>query len=78
MGMSGDRSRYFNIVAETRRVRTDEEKRAIVAEASRGYRNVSAVRAAMASSQAYSSDGRSRFPVPPCRNPLLYVVPHQG
>ena len=43
MGMSGDRSKHFDIVAETRRIRSDEEKRAIVAEASNGYRNVSAV-----------------------------------
>lgn len=43
MGMSGDGSRRFDIVAETRRLRTDEEKRAIVAEASNGYRNASAV-----------------------------------
>jgi len=41
--MSGDRSRHFDIVADTRRCRSDEEKRAIVAEASRGYRNASAV-----------------------------------
>ena len=43
MGMSGDRPRHFDIVAQTRRVRTDEEKRAIVAEASVGHRNISAV-----------------------------------
>ena len=43
MGMSGDRSKHFDIIAETRRVRSDEEKRAIVAEASKGYRNASAV-----------------------------------
>lgn len=43
MGMSGDRPRHFDIVAQTRRVRTDEEKRAIVAEASLGHRNISAV-----------------------------------
>lgn len=43
MDMSGDRSRHFDIVADTRRCRTEEEKRAIVAEASRGYRNASAV-----------------------------------
>lgn len=43
MGMSGDRPRHFDIVAQTRRVRTDEEKRAIVAEASQGHRNASAV-----------------------------------
>lgn len=43
MGMSGDRTRRFDIVAETRRVRSDDEKRAIIAEASTGYRNVSAV-----------------------------------
>ena len=43
MGMSGDRPKQFDIVAETRRVRSDEEKRAIVAEASIGYRNASAV-----------------------------------
>ena len=43
MGMSGDRLRHFDIVAQTRRVRTDEEKRAIVAEASVGHRNISAV-----------------------------------
>lgn len=43
MGMSGDRPRHFDIVAETRRLRTDEEKRAIVMEASEGRRNASAV-----------------------------------
>ena len=43
MDMSGDRPKQFDIVAETRRVRSDEEKRAIVAEASIGYRNASAV-----------------------------------
>ncbi len=43
MGMSGDRSKLFDIVAETRRVRSVEEKLAIVAEASKGYRNASAV-----------------------------------
>jgi transposase len=43
VGMSGDRSKHFDIIAETRRVRSDEEKRAIVAEASKGYRNASAV-----------------------------------
>lgn len=43
MGMSGDRPKQFDIVAETRRVRSEEEKRAIIAEASIGYRNVSAV-----------------------------------
>ena len=43
MGMSGDRPRHFDIVAQTRRVRTDEEKRAIVAEATLGHRNISAV-----------------------------------
>lgn len=43
MGMSGDRPRHFDIVAQTRRVRTDEEKQAIVAEASLGHRNISAV-----------------------------------
>ena len=42
MGMSGDRPRHFAIVAETRRVRTDEEKQAIVAEATQGHRNISA------------------------------------
>ena len=41
--MSGDRTKQFDIVAETRRVRSDGEKRAIVAEASVGYRNASAV-----------------------------------
>ena len=43
MGMSGDSSKGFDIVAETRRVRSDDEKRAIVAEASQGFRNASAV-----------------------------------
>ena len=43
MGMSGDSSRRFEIVAETRRVRSDAEKRAIVAEACVGHRNISAV-----------------------------------
>lgn len=43
MGMSGESSRRFDIVAQTRRVRSDEEKRAIIAEASQGYRNTSAV-----------------------------------
>ena len=43
MGMSGDRSKHFEIVAETRRIRSDEEKRAIVAEALAGHRSVSAV-----------------------------------
>ena len=43
MGMSGDSSKRFDIVAETRRVRSDDEKRAIVAEASQGFRNASAV-----------------------------------
>lgn len=43
MGMSGDSSRRFEIVAETRRVRSEAEKRAIVAEASEGHRNTSAV-----------------------------------
>jgi transposase len=41
--MSGDRPRHFDIVAQTRRVRSDEEKRAIVVEASQGHRNTSAV-----------------------------------
>ena len=43
MGMSGDGSKRFDIVAEMRRVRSDDEKRAIVAEASQGFRNASAV-----------------------------------
>ena len=43
MGMSGDSSKQFDIVAETRRVRSDDEKRAIGAEASQGFRNASAV-----------------------------------
>ena len=43
MGMSGDSSKRFDIVAETRRVRSDDEKLAIIAEASQGYRNASAV-----------------------------------
>lgn len=43
MGMSGDSSRRYDIVAETRRVRSEAEKRAIVAEASEGHRNASAV-----------------------------------
>ena len=41
--MSGDRPKQFEIVAETRRVRTEDEKRAIVAEALQGHRNISAV-----------------------------------
>lgn len=43
MDMSGDNLKRFDIVAETRRVRSDDEKRAIIAEASQGYRNASAV-----------------------------------
>ena len=43
MGMSGDSSRRYDIVAGTRRVRSEAEKRAIVAEASEGHRNTSAV-----------------------------------
>lgn len=43
MDMSGDRSKRFAIVAETRRVRSEEERRAIVAEAMQGHRNASAV-----------------------------------
>ena len=43
MDMSGDHFKRFDIVAETRRVRSDDEKRAIIAEASQGYRNASAV-----------------------------------
>ena len=43
MDMSGDSSKRFDIVAETRRVRSDEEKRAIVAEASQGHGTTSAV-----------------------------------
>jgi transposase len=43
VGMSGDSSKRFDIVAETRRVRSDDEKRAIIAEASQGFRNASAV-----------------------------------
>ena len=39
--MSGDSSKGLDIVA--RRVRRDDEKRAIVAEASQGFRNASAV-----------------------------------
>lgn len=41
MSMSGDSSKRLDIVA--RRVRSDDEKRAIVAEASQGFRNASAV-----------------------------------
>ncbi len=41
MSMSGDSSKRLEIVA--RRVRSDDEKRAIVAEASQGLRNASAV-----------------------------------
>ncbi len=41
MSMSGDSSKRLDIVS--RRVRGDEEKRAIVAEASQGFRNASAV-----------------------------------
>jgi transposase len=42
--VSGHRSNQFTtIVAETRRVRTEEERRAIVAEAMQGHRNASAV-----------------------------------
>ena len=43
MDVSGHRSKQFSIVAETRRVRTEEERRAIVAEAMQGYRKASAV-----------------------------------
>lgn len=43
MDVSGHRSKQFTVVAETRRVRTEEERRAIVAEAMRGHRNASAV-----------------------------------
>lgn len=44
MDVSGHRSRQFTtIVAETRRLRTEEERRAIVAEAMQGYRKASAV-----------------------------------
>ena len=41
MSMSGDSSKPTELV--TRRVRSDDEKRAIVAEASQGFRNASAV-----------------------------------
>ena len=43
MGMSGDDRKQYDIVAETRPVRSDDEKRAIVAEASQGFRNASSV-----------------------------------
>lgn len=44
MDVSGHRSKQFaTIVAETRRLRTVEERRAIVAEAMQGRRNASAV-----------------------------------
>lgn len=44
MDVSGHRSQQFStIVAETRRLRTEEERRAIVAEAMQGHRNASAV-----------------------------------
>lgn len=44
MGMSGDRpSRRFDIVAETRRLWSEAEKRTIVAEASGACTNISAV-----------------------------------
>lgn len=43
MDVSGHSSEQFAIVAETRRVRTEEERRAIVAEAMQGHRNASAV-----------------------------------
>ena len=41
MSMSGDSSKPTELV--TRRVRSDDEKRAIVAEASQGFRNASAI-----------------------------------
>ena len=41
MSMSGDSSKRLDLVV--RRVRSDDEKRAIVAEASQGFRNASAV-----------------------------------
>lgn len=44
MDVSGHRSNQFTtIIAETRRVRTEQERRAIVAEAMLGYRNASAM-----------------------------------
>lgn len=44
MDVSGHRSRQFTtIVAETRRLRSEDERRAIVAEAMQGYRKASAV-----------------------------------
>ena len=44
MDVSGHRSKQFTtIIAETRRLRTEDERRAIVAEAMQGRRNASAV-----------------------------------
>lgn len=44
MDVSGHRSNQFTtIIAETRRVRTEQERRSIVAEAMQGHRNASAV-----------------------------------
>ena len=44
MDVSGHRSTQFTtVIAETRRIRTEQERRAIVAEAMQGHRNASAV-----------------------------------
>ena len=67
--MSGDRPGHFEIVAQTRRVRTDDEKRAIVAEASQGHRNISAVARRHGIKPSLLFRWKKQFPVGPVLDP---------
>lgn len=85
MDVSGHRSKHFTIiVAETGRVRTDEERRAIVAEAMQGYRKASAVarKHGIAPSllfrwkRLYAGPGQSADPRPsPAFMPVTVALP---
>jgi len=81
--MSGDRSKRFAIVAETRRVRSEEERRAIVAEAMQGHRNASAVarKHGIAPSllfrwkRLYAGQGKSHAPLSSPFMPVTVALP---
>lgn len=85
MDVSGHRARQFaTIVAETRRVRTEEERRAIVAEAMQGRRNASAVarKHGVAPSllfrwkRLYAAQGKPACPPsPPAFMPITVALP---
>jgi transposase len=83
--VSGHKSRQFTtIVAETRRVRTEDERRAIVAEAMEGHRKASAVarKHGIAPSllfrwkRLYAGQGESADPRPsPAFMPVTVALP---